>query len=132
MSEKILTRERGEHTHCVEYEVHSHWIDFKIWRVDKDSTGKWLFWNEAATATPDLHEDRKDAVPLMQGALKWDGCVNLEFPAYKDCMLHFCGPEDDPELGVMMRAVYALGPEMDTWYWKNEELSDKQIEELIP
>lgn len=115
MIQKILEHEDRK-SHVMHYEVCSHHIDFKIWRIDIDSEGTVLFHDEEADTQPSHEENHEDAMPFIEGALKWDGCVNLDIPSIHSCRLHFCGPEDDPELGFLMRAIYALGPEMKTWY----------------
>lgn len=28
--------------------------------------------------------------PMVEGHIKWDGCINFVFPASTKCMIHFC------------------------------------------
>ena len=56
-------------------------------------------------------------VPFARGFIRWDGCVNMTFPGQEAVMLHFCGPEPEPELGLMMKALYMLASQMiPAWY----------------
>lgn len=41
-----------------------------------------------------------------EGFLKWNGCLHLYCSGY----MHFCGPERDPKIGRIVKALYALGP----------------------
>lgn len=52
---------------------------------------------------------------VAHGFLKWDGCLNIGFADTQERMFHFCGPEDDPLLGRIVKAIYALGPKMPHW-----------------
>lgn len=105
MSEnKELVREAGEVVvggddgdgYLVKYEVFEYRVDFTLWD------------------TYAAHESEQDREQFGDGHLKWDGCCNLSLDT-SACMLHFCGPEEDPVLGQIMRAVYALGPKMPAW-----------------
>ena len=51
---------------------------------------------------------------VWEGGLKWDGCLNF-WKRDSACASHFCGPEKDPQLGRIMKAIYALGPKMERW-----------------
>lgn len=54
------------------------------------------------------------ATSLLHGFLKWDGCVNIAQTSHQ-VMMHFCGPEEQPWLGRVLLAVYALGPQIPAW-----------------
>lgn len=82
--------------YLVRFEVFEYRIDFTLW--DRYSAD----------------ESEEDREQFGDGHLKWDGCCNLHLDT-SACMLHFCGPEEDPVLGQIMRAVYALGPKMPAW-----------------
>jgi hypothetical protein len=55
-----------------------------------------------------------DGGHILHGDLKFDRCCNIQ-QSNTDCMMHFCEPTDEPMLSKMMRAVYALGPQMRGW-----------------
>jgi hypothetical protein len=109
---RILEHEDHK-SHIIKFTVNSHSIDFAIWRINEVGDERILFVDENATSHPSYEDSITKAMPFMEGRLKWDGCVNLEH----GCMLHFCGPEVEPELGFLIKAIYALGPEMSTWYY---------------
>lgn len=33
---------------------------------------------------------------FLSGTVKWDGCVNFDFPSVEDCMIHRCDRHPDP------------------------------------
>ena len=61
-----------------------------------------------------------ERAPLLEGFLRWDGCLNLTVP--DDSYWHFCGPEKDPVVGRVFKAIYALGPKMTRWMYEEPEL----------
>ncbi len=61
-------------------------------------------------------EDHNQASVYMDGDLKWDGCMNMEFPGQKQCMLHFCGKDDATNTGAILGRIYdVIGPLMASW-----------------
>ena len=62
-----------------------------------------LFGDNGTSENPD------DATPLVQGYVKWDGCMDVDIGgddiSYRN---HFCGLEDALRLERVVRAVYAL------------------------
>jgi hypothetical protein len=102
--------------YAIRYRVERHRIDFAVWNVCYVLDGPVEYIDESAASQPAPHPRPEDAVPFMEGQLKWDGCCDLRFPGQDHCMLHFCGAEDGADLGRIMAAVYALGPEMEAWH----------------
>lgn len=115
--ERVVKSEHGFPTHLIRFAVDTHWLTFRIWRAAQQTSPqeRLVVDDEGADSNPTYKEDPEEAVPFMKGQLKWDGCCDLEFPGLETCMLHFCGPEKDPELGLLMREIYALGPEISAW-----------------
>ena len=57
----------------------------------------------------------ENAVPIITGDLKWDGCCNFDFTEqveekYK-CMLHICGRDGFNDWSKAMGYVYDIGME---------------------
>jgi hypothetical protein len=127
IQEKRLSHEACV-SHVIRYRVKSHHIGFTIWHAVVTEDGTLLNVDEAADVHPAYEANHEDALPFIIGRLKWDGCVDIDFPDIQNCQLHFCGPEADPELGFLMREIYALGPEMESWDFQ-EEVTDDSIEE---
>lgn len=73
----------------VEWVVDNLWLRFKVLEVRTQET-----------------------LPIAEGHLKWDGCLNIVF---EDRSFHFCGPESEPLIGRILKAIYALGPKLDSW-----------------
>lgn len=125
MKEKILQHEGR--TFSLQYDLgeSGYSVDFKIWHAERDfstateSVDYTLFYiDESGITSPSYKDASNEATPFMIGHLKWDGCVDIDFPDIRDCMLHFCGPEEEPELGFLMKEVYKLGPEIEHWRYQ--------------
>lgn len=95
-----------EWTHKVDFEI----IDAVSIVVDGNNDDRWYKY---AGDKEDWGGDINKAELLLVGELKWDGCLNIDNAV--DCMMHFCGPEEDPLLGRAIKAVYALGPKIRNW-----------------
>lgn len=49
----------------------------------------------------------------MSGSVKWDGCLNFNFPGSESCMLHACDFEDAANTFTdVFAAIYKVGAEM--------------------
>lgn len=64
----------------------------------------------------ELYEERGEVKTndVAEGYLKWDGCLNITFCGERN-YFHFCGPEEDPLLGRIIKAIYSLGPKIPNW-----------------
>ena len=111
--DRLIRDAHDQPTHLIRYVQSDVSLQFWIWRTVISDGVPWVIDEASDTCEPKALPS--DAQPFMEGTLKWDGCCHVDFPGVHECMLHFCGPETDPELGVLMRAVYALGPEIPTW-----------------
>lgn len=81
----------------VEWVSHEHWVSFVV--------------VEVVYASPSAKAERSQ---LAHGELKWDGCLHFYFEE-ESRYLHFCGPEEDPFLGRLIKTIYALGPKLPGW-----------------
>lgn len=75
----------------IKFMVHAHFLEFSVEAPIWTSEG--LEWDG-----------------FLNGSLKADGCVDMSADA-----MHFCGPEEAPALGGIMRQIYALGPRIKSW-----------------
>lgn len=53
-----------------------------------------LYRDRRDSAGVEMTDDVEHAEVFMSGSVKWDGCINFDFPASKDCMIHACGKAD--------------------------------------
>lgn len=91
--------EEEYHKHArVEWEAHGHWVSFVVAEISY----------EAGSSAKVLRS------PLAHGELKWDGCLHF-YLEEESCYFHFCGPEEGPFLGRLIKTIYALGPKLPSW-----------------
>jgi len=57
---------------------------------------------------------KPDALELIYGYLKWDGCMN--WSTNKNIMMHFCEAEEADEISTALKRVYDVGEEfIERW-----------------
>lgn len=104
---------------CGDYEVvihkrESHYIDLLVYSVlGRTSEGRAMYNREGYTSSPDPVESREAAQVFIEGSLKWDGCLDLNF---EDQPIHFCGEDDADEFAKLLPFIYELGKELiEAW-----------------
>ena len=88
----------ADHNVAIRYAVHPYVMNFAVYDcVLAGNTGdnmEWtLFWANADN--------------VIDGALKWDGCVNWQ--TNPDCMMHGCGPRHAQVIADIFAAIYHVG-----------------------
>lgn len=63
---------------------------------------------------------------FIKGSIKWDGCINYDYPGLKDCMLHECGLYSFKEHLKIFEIIYNEAAElMASEYLKDILKEDK-------
>lgn len=88
--------------------------NFEVYETYVETDGTVEFHDEDGCITSTTEE----ATPYLRGAVKWDKCVNYEYPAGKDCMLHACGETQFDKEREMWKQVYRMSRELigEKWY----------------
>ena len=89
------------------YEVNEHYLSFLVLEVSgvtiDPMPGILCFDN--GEENPDFAMELDGC--LMQGDLKWDGCINLSFGG--EMLLHFCGRDHTKVVDQVFAVLYDLG-----------------------
>lgn len=66
----------------------------------------------------ELFETTDKVMPAIRGSLKWDGCINYEYPESKEYMLHKCGERMFDLEREVWKQVYIMGKQLigERWY----------------
>lgn len=51
-------------------------------------------------------EPTEECEVFVSGTVKWDGCVNFDFPSVEDCMIHRCDRRGMESIGALLLEVY--------------------------
>ena len=87
--------------------VWEHFAEFRIYEIIGGNDGSPpLYQKSGESSSPVFEKDVAKAQVFCQGSIKWDGCVNFQFPEQEDCMLHCCGRQDAMKIGVMFDRLY--------------------------
>jgi hypothetical protein len=83
---------------------HLSTMSFRVFLASEDEDGKWDIF-----ATMDNFPlSEWGSVPWeIDGALKWDGCINWQ--TNPDCMAHGCGPRYVDQITAIFQTVYSVG-----------------------
>jgi hypothetical protein len=93
------------------YTPKSHYLEFTVLEIESYDDAAFYF-GQNHSPDPDI-----DDAPLMEGTLKWDGCMNVNIGRQGVVMVHFCGLDRALMLERAMRRLYALGAEhIEHWY----------------
>lgn len=85
-------------------------MQFRIWRAH-DEGGAILRNDEGHQESPHYVLADEDAMPYLEGFLRFDGCLNLGIPSLKSSMLHFCGQAETDDLSWLLEQLYIRGRE---------------------
>jgi hypothetical protein len=83
-----------------------HHVDFTIHQIGLCDDGTVEYINESAGCQPDFKTDPTQAMPLAEGSLKWDGCIDFRFPGQESRMLHFCSAKSFENLNGTFQELY--------------------------
>lgn len=90
----------------IRYDVHSNGcaMHFSVVRSIGTQNGKPAF----STVDLEWTTDISKAMRLMEGGIKWDGCVDMDIGEGEGYQLHFCNLEGTRIITRALEEVYAL------------------------
>lgn len=97
--EKFYRGEGGYY--FVRYCPTDYHVDFKVWELITFSAP--VMFGEFGENMSEKPDDHK---PFIDGAVKWDGCSNFDFPELKECMLHGCSRQDLTDIGILLGRIW--------------------------
>lgn len=111
MLERIIWRDI---LYLAEIQLDHHFLRFRIFNIclgsdDINDTDVWFREKDSAIWEPT--KDIENALCMMSGDIRMDGCMNLIFPEQEECMLHFCGRKDAANIGIIINRIYDVAAE---------------------
>lgn len=106
MLERIIWRDI---TCLVEIQLEGSYLKFRVFNIclgsdDINDTDVWF--REKGSPIWESTKDIENALCMMSGDIRFDGCMNLIFPEQEECMLHFCGRKDAANIGIIINRIY--------------------------
>lgn len=94
--------------------VESHAVSFKIYELEATMHADLQYLHKGWAGSGDTTTDVEQAEVLMEGRLKWDGCIDLK--QGNERYMHFCGRGKFKEWLKLLERVYDLAAvHMPAW-----------------
>ena len=96
---------------AIRFAAESHYMVFYVvsplyTELLPDAQQKTSYQDKGSDSWPDPTDDIDNAHCLMQGSVKWDGC--MDYVVGQDGSLHVCGLDQALKLAHAISAVYAI------------------------
>jgi len=104
---KEIILDNGFYSIILEHKDDNLYVDFKVYSIFTVSKGRkqWIEYRDEADLNKTV-ENVAEALPLIQGYLKYDGCINYTYPSQECYMLHGCSLERFRSILKVFEAIY--------------------------
>lgn len=90
---------------AIRYIVCDYTVEFRVYDAWTDTGDKWGVI-DCDEGPLEFHEITDETDWELDGAIKWDGCINWQ--TNPDCMAHGCGPSYADQLRLIFTTLYTI------------------------